>query len=172
MDGLKILINKEILKERNKKMEFSNLTESERHAMVYLYHLQDRAVEHYKIFINLKAIDKVIVKFIHIRSAVKRHCYSMKEIEQLRDICSSFKDWDGHHYFLFLTLRVIDFLLEKLEEKSKPRCKKCGGELSLWQEGTPLKSMTIFCYKCKSTQFSIPFEDVMQLIYKKYEEAN
>ena len=66
----------------------------------------------------------------------------------------------------------ITVLEEKLKEKTKPRCKKCGGELSLWQVGTPLESMKIFCYKCMSDQFSISFEEVMQLIYKKYEEAN
>jgi len=153
-------------------MEWSDLSESERHAMVYLYHLEDRMGEHYKQFIGLKAIDKVIVKFIGIRSAIEKHRYSIKEIEQLKDIRYSFKLWDGHHYFIYLICRIMDFLEEKLEEKIKPRCKKCGGELSLWQVRSPLKSMTIFCYKCKSDQFSIPFEEVMQLIYKKYEEAN
>lgn len=152
--------------------EFMNLTESEKNASVYLYHLQDRIGEHYAKFIRLEAVNEIIYDLIKIHSAIRDQKYSMKHIQKLRDICSSFKDWDGHHYFLFITLRVIDFLLEKLEEKSKPRCKKCGGELSLWKVGNPLESMEIFCYNCKSDQFSIPFEDVMQLIYKKYEEAN
>lgn len=153
-------------------MEWSDLTESERHAMVYPYHLDDRMTEHYKIFVNLEAVNKIIVKFIEIRSAIENQHYSMVEIEKLRRICSSFKDWDGHHYFIYLILRIIDFLSEKLKEKTKPRCQKCGKELSLWKVGNPIEYFELYCYSCKENQFKISYDDIVQLIYKKYEEAN
>ncbi|MHA1899205.1 MAG: hypothetical protein ACTSU2_17565 [Promethearchaeota archaeon] len=95
-------------------MWWSQLTDSEKNAMVYLYHLEDRIKEHYKEFIRIDVIDKIIYKFIEIRSIIEDQKYTRDEIADLREIRSSFKAWDGHHYFIFLICRVIDFLLEKL----------------------------------------------------------
>jgi len=130
------------------KMEFNSLTDSESNAMVFLYHLLDQSSEHYSGFVRIEGVNKVIEKIIKIQSRIRHQKYDRTDIEILRDICRSFKDWDGHHYYLFLTLTVIDFL----QEKVNPICKSCGKPIDpIKKEGTP-EFFNQYCIGCIENQ--------------------
>ena len=142
-----LFLLKNINWEEAKKMEFNTLTDSESNAMVFLYHLLDRGSQHYSKFNRIEGVNKVIGKIIKIQRRIRDQKYDMTDIENLRDICSSFKFWDGHHYFLYLTLTVIDFLNVKL----KPECKSCGKPLTPKKKEDP-EYFEQYCIGCIENQ--------------------
>jgi len=89
---------------------YNSLSNKEKDAIVYCRHLDDRVREHYIKFIRVKAVDKMSFNLFNIANRIEHKKYDRTDYEILRDIRMSLKEWDGHHYHIFLACRIIQLL--------------------------------------------------------------